>query len=119
MAIQSLDFSENLTLKEVYQIFISDLQTDCPSDIPFIIWLLENPDSPLALSGNIYLRDHDYLHILLDCDRSSTGEGFVIGFTMGNDPATNWFYLQIFKLASRFFYPKNINFPQKILNILI
>lgn len=35
-------------------------------EIPWIVRLLENPQSPLALSGKISLFDHDCLHILLN-----------------------------------------------------
>lgn len=104
-----LNILDNLTLKEAY----SNFQGDPPSSIPFLVWLLENPDSPLALPGNIYLREHDYLHLILGCDRSSTGEAFVIGFTMGNDSSTNWLHLAIFKFFARFLYPKKYQFKRE------
>jgi len=42
------------------------IRGDCQSSIPFLVWLLENPHSSLALPGKIYLREHDYLHLLLE-----------------------------------------------------
>ena len=50
--------------------------------IPFVIWLLENPNSLLTLPGKISLRHHDYLHVLLDRGISPQNEAFLIGFTM-------------------------------------
>ena len=73
--------------------------------IPFVIWLLENPSSPLALPGKINLRDHDYIHILLGLDISPEDEAFVIGFTMGNDLKTNRLHLFIYKIFAKFIYP--------------
>lgn len=84
-----------------------------PSEVPWLVWLLENPDSPLALAGAIPLKEHDYLHILLNRGKSPADEAFIIGFTMGNDTRLRRFHLWIFKLASRFLYPKDYRFtPQ-------
>ncbi|MEO0459023.1 MAG: hypothetical protein AAF152_20915 [Cyanobacteria bacterium P01_A01_bin.114] len=45
---------------------IASLNLDEPDQIPLMIRLVENPDSPIALPGNIDLRAHDCLHILLN-----------------------------------------------------
>ncbi len=82
------------------------------SEVPWIIWLLENPESPLALAGAIPLKEHDYLHLLLDRGKSPEDEAFIIGFTMGNDISLNQLHLWIFKWASRFLYPKNYRFTE-------
>lgn len=82
------------------------------SEVPWIIWLLENPDSPLALAGAIPLKEHDYLHLLLNRGKSPEDEAFIIGFTMGNDSSFNPFHLWIFKFASRFLYPQDYRFSQ-------
>jgi hypothetical protein len=74
--------------------------------IPLIVWLLENFQSILSLPGKISLEDHDYLHLLLDCDRSPTGEALAIGFCMGGDPDTKKIHVLIFKFFARYIYPK-------------
>ncbi len=87
------------------------------SQVPWLIWLLENPDSPMALAGAISLREHDYLHLLLDRGKSAEDEAFVIGFTMGNDTHLNVIHTWIFKLASLFLYPKKYRFTRAHLKI--
>ncbi|MEH1822246.1 MAG: hypothetical protein V7L31_24755 [Nostoc sp.] len=80
--------------------------------IPFVIWLLENPNSLLALPGKINLRHHDYIHILLGRGISPQDEAFVIGFTMGNDLKTNQLHLFIYKLFAKFIYPDPYKFSK-------
>ncbi|MDZ8257452.1 hypothetical protein [Nostoc sp. ChiQUE01b] len=80
--------------------------------IPFVIWLLENPNSIVALPGKISLLHHDYIHILLDRGVSSEDEAFVIGFTMGNDLKTNQLHLFIYQLFAKFLYPIPYNFSK-------
>lgn len=100
-----------LTLKTAIQNIIESNNCCYEQDnIPWIVWLLENPQSWVALPGKITLYNHDCLHILLAKGFDLAEEAFVIGFTMGNDPATNWLHLLIFKLFSRLFYPANYRF---------
>jgi hypothetical protein len=80
--------------------------------IPFVVWLLENPKSLLALPGKISLRHHDYIHILLSRGISSQDEAFVIGFTMGNDLKTNQLHLFIYKFFAKFIYPVSYRFSK-------
>lgn len=87
------------------------------AEIPWSIWLLENPKSPIALPGNIDLFCHDCLHLLLDRGVTPADEAFIIGFTMGNDPQTNRAHLEIFKIASRFLYPCKYRFSAGELEI--
>ncbi|MDJ0708464.1 MAG: hypothetical protein QNJ46_34780 [Leptolyngbyaceae cyanobacterium MO_188.B28] len=91
-------------LGETYQTIQRDLQ------VPFQVWLLENPKSFMPLPGNISLPNHDCLHLLLNRGFSPEDEAFILGFTMGNDLDTGWLHVQLFKLASRFFYPKKYQF---------
>ncbi|MDJ0631673.1 MAG: hypothetical protein QNJ34_00635 [Xenococcaceae cyanobacterium MO_188.B29] len=98
-----------LTLKECLQKINGDEQ----SDIPFLVWLLENPDSIFPLPGKINLYNHDCLHILLDRDISVLDEAFVVGFTMGSDVKTNRFHLAVFKFLSSVFYPKQYKFNRE------
>jgi hypothetical protein len=93
---------DTLILKRAYQ----TLDGDPPSKIPFIVWLLENPESPLALPGCIDLYKHDCLHLLLKQGFTSENEAYVVGFTMGNDIRTNRIHLLIFKIAARVLYPE-------------
>ena len=103
----------NLKIKDIY----STLEGDDASDIPFAVWLLENPDSPIPMPGKISLYNHDILHILLGRDKSSQDEAFIVGFTMGNDPKTNWWHLLIYKLFSYFVYPSVYKFNQDHLKV--
>ncbi|GAX38667.1 hypothetical protein [Nodularia sp. NIES-3585] len=100
--------SEN-TLKNVYQ----TLNGDQEADIPFMVWLLEDPKSFLPFPGKIDLCRHDYLHILLERGFSLEDESFIIGFTMGNDIKTKPIHCLIFKLISKNFYPPNFRFTEK------
>ncbi|OWY63586.1 hypothetical protein B7486_52270 [cyanobacterium TDX16] len=90
-----------LTLAQAYAL----LSGDCPDEIPFVVWLVENPDSLLALPGKIHLREHDYLHLLLGRGFAASDEAYVIGFTMGNDLRTKRWHLWLYKLVSRLLYP--------------
>jgi hypothetical protein len=84
---------------------IEDLQGDPPNTIPCLVWLLENPASPLSLPGKIDLTGHDCIHLLLKRGFRSRDEAYVVGFTMGNDTSTNSFHLLIFKVAAYYLYP--------------
>jgi hypothetical protein len=105
---------DKMTLTEAYK----SLQGDEQSDIPWIVWLLENPASPIALPGNIDLAGHDCLHLLLKKGFTSASEAYVVGFTMGNDQRTKWFHFQFFKLAVRFLYPPKYRLSHSEISIL-
>lgn len=96
----------DLTLHDSYE----QINGDPPSTIPFLIWLLENPDSPLPFPGKIDLFRHDCLHLLLERSFSLYDEAFIIGFTMGNDSHTRWFHVVLLKLISKLFYPQKFRF---------
>lgn len=101
--------ADSMTLREAVEL----LGGYCQADVPWQIWLFENPDSPIALPGAITLFKHDCLHILLDRPGfSNDDEAFVIGFTMGNDLQTQWCHVVVFKLLSLIFYPKKYRFTQ-------
>jgi hypothetical protein len=80
---------------------------------PFIVWLFENPASPLALPGSISLEKHDFIHCLLDKNLSLSSEAYVIGFTMGCDPKCNAFHVWFFKILSCYLYPRQYRFKVK------
>jgi hypothetical protein len=83
-----------------------NLQGDPQSDIPALMWLLENPNSPLALPGSISLYNHDCMHLILQQGFSAENEAYVVGFSMGNDLRTKWWHLMIIKVVSLYVYPK-------------
>jgi hypothetical protein len=89
---------------------LEKIRIDSQADIPWIVRLLENPQSPLALPGKISLYDHDCLHILLDKTTTVEDEAFVIGFTMGNDRDTKLWMVRLFKFISSHWYPQQYCF---------
>ena len=99
-------------LQEALEVFQRDGNKQ--SEIPWLIRLIENPASPVALPGKISLFNHDCIHVLLERGKSGQDEAFVIGFTMGSEPKTNWLHILIFKLFAHFLYPRayRLNFHQ-------
>ena len=97
--------------------FNSSERTKEQKEISWIVWLFENPESPVALHGAASLYTHDHIHILLDRCIDKEDEAFVIGFSMGNDENTNPFDVWIFKFVSRFLYPADYRFNRKHLKI--
>ncbi|PSB46874.1 hypothetical protein C7B80_11945 [Cyanosarcina cf. burmensis CCALA 770] len=95
-----------MTLARAYNLIVGDR----PSEIPFVVWLLENPNSPFALPGKIHLCEHDYLHLLLGRGFSASDEAYVIGLTMGNDLETKRWQIWLYKIAAQFFYPSQFRF---------
>lgn len=91
---------------------LAAMQGDASDSIPFLVRLLENPASPMALPGMIDLYRHDCLHLLLGRGFSLHDEAFVVGFTMGNDLRTQPIHLAIFKLCSLLFYPRPYRFAR-------
>ena len=102
-------YQSHLTLKDCLQ----SLQGDEQSAIPFLVRLLESPESIFPLPGKINLYNHDCLHILLDRGRSLFDEAFVVGFTMGSDLKTNRFHLAVFKFLSNLLYPQQYKFERE------
>ena len=107
-------YQDNRTLKDCLQRIDGDRQ----SDIPFMVRLLENPDSILPLPGKINLYNHDCLHILLDRGISLCDEAFVVGFTMGSDLNTNQFHLAVFEVLSNLLYPQQYKFDREQFKLL-
>ena len=111
----SSESESNFTLHQSSQTLfecLKNIKGDEQSGIPWIVWLLENPDSIFPLPGKINLYNHDCLHILLERDISLFDEAFVVGFTMGSDIRTNRFHLAVFKIVSSLFYPQEYKFNQ-------
>ena len=80
------------------------------SSIHWFIWLLENPCSPISLTGAIDLENHDLIHILLDKGMDIRDEALVIGFTMGNSTDTTSLVKWLFEFCARYLYPAGYKF---------
>jgi len=114
--IATVEFKSNFRIDRSHRTLkkcLQSLQGDKQSDIPFMVWLLENPDSIFPLPGKINLYNHDCLHILLERGNSLFDEAFVVGFTMGNDLKTNRFHLAVFKFLSNLLYPEHYKFNRQ------
>jgi hypothetical protein len=111
------EFSSTSANQQTLEAALRELNGDPPSSIPFLVWLLENPASPMPLPGKIDLYRHDCLHVLLKKGFSLQDEAFVVGFTMGNDVQTNWFHVLLFKWFSCRFYPKLYRFTPEHLRL--
>ena len=80
------------------------------SDIHWFVWLLENPNSPVSLTGAIDLENHDLIHILLERGMDIRDEAMVIGFTMGNSTGTSSLVKWLFEFCARYLYPDGYRF---------
>ena len=83
-----------------------------PSTIHWFVWLLENPKSPVSLTGAIDLYNHDIIHILLDRGMLNRDEAMVIGFTMGNSETTSSRVRWLFEFCARYLYPVSYRFNE-------
>lgn len=92
---------------------VQQQSVDSEADIPFMIWMLKDPSSPIALPGKINLYGHDCIHAILIRGHSLADEAFVLGFTMGNATQTNWLHQLLFKFTSSTVYPKKYRFSWK------
>ena len=106
-----------MILQEALDNFLAKETTKDKGEVPWLVWLMENPKSPLHLHGASSLNDHDYVHIILDKGQANDDEAFVIGFTMGNDDRTKSWEAKLFKFISRWLYPKAEQFTKNQLKI--
>ena len=106
-----------MILQEALDKFLEKETTKNKSEVPWLIWLMENPKSPIHLHGASALNDHDYVHIILDKGQANDDEAFVIGFTMGNDDRTKSWEVKLYKFISRWLYPKAEQFNKNQLKI--
>ena len=83
-----------------------------PSTIHWFVWLLENPKSPISLTGAIDLYNHDIIHILLARGMLNRDEAMVIGFTMGNSETTSSWVRWLFEFCARYLYPESYRFNE-------
>lgn len=78
--------------------------------IHWFVWLIENPNSPISLSGAVDLYNHDIIHILLNRGMDVKDEALVIGFTMGNSKSSNGLVKWLFTLCAKYLYPEGYRF---------
>ena len=83
-----------------------------PSSIHWFVWLIENPKSPISLTGAIDLYNHDIIHLLLNRDMEVRDEAMVIGFTMGNSETTSSWVRWLFEFCARHLYPEGYQFDE-------
>ena len=83
--------------------------------IHWFVWLLENPNSPISLTGAVDLYNHDIIHILLNRGMEVKDEAMVIGFTMGNSQSTSSWVRWLFEFCAKYLYPEGYAFDDETL----
>jgi len=84
------------------------------SDIPLIIKLVENPKYDIGLfAGNVDLRSHDCIHVLLGRGLLVKDEAFVIGYTMGTTKKMPRWRRNLFMFISKYLYPEDYRFGEE------
>ena len=83
--------------------------------IHWFVWLLENPSSPISLTGAVDLYNHDIIHILLNRGMEVKDEAMVIGFTMGNSQSTSSWVRWLFEFCAKYLYPEGYAFDDETL----
>lgn len=83
--------------------------------LPFRVWLLESPQSPLGLPGSTLRFNRDCFHILLNRSTALVDEAYVLGFMMGTAPQMGPIRLGIYKLLAQWIYPKSYQFSSEAL----
>ena len=83
------------------------------SEIHWFVWLIENPKSPVSLTGAVDLHNHDIIHILLDRNMDVRDEAMVIGFTMGNSKMTSSWVRWLFEFCAKYLYPVGYRFDEQ------
>ena len=83
-----------------------------PSDVPFIIQLVENPKYRLSwiFPGSTVIGAHDCAHIVLGRGIRPKDEAFVIGFTMGSTHRMTTLRSTLFLACTRWLYPEGYKF---------
>jgi len=80
--------------------------------IHWFVWLIENPKSPVSLTGAVDLYNHDIIHLLLDRGMDVRDEAMVIGFTMGNSMKTSSWVRWLFEFVAHHLYPTGYKFDE-------
>ncbi len=106
--------NDDQTLEEVLRMLPGMSQTD----VHFLVRFFENPSSRFALTGAVDLFNHDCIHIVLGRGLQIQDEAFVIGFTMGTSKGIGFWENIVFRMASRYFYPKEYRFNSDHMRVL-
>ncbi len=85
------------------------------SEIPWIVRMLENPESWLRFRGAVALEDHDVMHVLLGRGLQDQDEAFVIGFAMGTAKKVNWLQSRVLRWVVSHLYPEPYRIPKFLL----
>lgn len=109
----------HLTVEEAYTRYMKMYDITPDTHIPWIVRLIENPASPLPLSGAVTLYHHDIIHCLLGRGLTNADEAFVIGFTMGSVPSLKKIEVAWFRFASRYLYPGKFRLTKMEVNIFL
>jgi len=105
------EFDDDKTLGKV----LSEMPRDGADKIPWQVWLLENPSSPISFPGAITLRRHDAMHALLCTSFYAEDEAFTVGFTMGTAEWGHQWLLRLFMWLTTWFYPGEYRWNQNYL----
>jgi len=106
--------NDDETLEEV----LKKLPGMTQADVHFLVRFFENPASRFALTGAVDLFNHDCIHAVLGRGLQNQDEAFVIGFTMGTSKSLGFFENVLFRVASRYFYPKEYRFNREEIRVL-
>ena len=101
-----------MLLREAISVWREKETYKVQSKIHWFVWLIENPKSPMSLTGAIDLYNHDIIHILLNRGMEVRDEAMVIGFTMGNSSTTKSWVRWLFEFCARHLYPEGYRFNE-------
>jgi len=106
--------NKSITLKEALKVMHES--SSAPSDIPWIVRLVENPklDFPgiRVFNGAVDLYTHDCIHLILGRGMMPKDEAFVIGFTMGSTNSVFNFEMFLYRFVTEYLYPKPFKFTK-------
>jgi hypothetical protein len=103
--------NESMTIEQV----LLTLPKVPASEIPWLIRLFENPESPFRFRGAIHLAEHDILHVLLGRGLQDQDEAFVLGFAMGTAKKVSRFQYHVFRWFMVHVYPEPYRIPKFVL----
>ncbi|MCB2081529.1 MAG: hypothetical protein H6908_01040 [Hyphomicrobiales bacterium] len=105
--------NDDQTLRDVY----TSLPGVGAQEVSMLVRLFENPASPIAFKGAVTLERHDCIHVLIGRGLLPQDEAFVIGFTMGTSKAVSAVEAAVFKLVTKYVYPKYYRFTDHELEV--
>ena len=106
---------DKVTLKDALK-QIRD-HSSSPSEVPFIVRLVENPNLKLpffrVFNGAVDLYTHDCIHLILGRGLLPKDEAFVIGFTMGSTKKMFKSEKFLYHFITEYIYPHPFKFSHK------